>query len=68
MKDSKLIVANIFEKGLFYEEIERNFSHTDIPSAAILNANFVDDRTLYIEYLEGDKMNVKKETITFTDK
>lgn len=52
-EDRKVIVQDIFDKNLFYEEFQMDFSKNDTP---VLDARFSSDGTsLQLTYLSGEK-------------
>jgi hypothetical protein len=63
VEGNKLIVSDIFDKDLYYKEVERNFSQTVPPSSAILTAKFVNSDKLQIDYYEGEDFTEKSEII-----
>ncbi|MCT4597055.1 MAG: hypothetical protein N4A50_04155 [Vallitalea sp.] len=52
-KDNKLIISDIFNQKLFYKEIILDFAPTSVPSCSIIEARFIDDNKIEIEYLKG---------------
>lgn len=64
-QDSKLvlIVRDIFNKDIYYNEFERNFSPNAVPSSALTDAEFINDDTLNITYLKGEDSEEVTETI-----
>jgi hypothetical protein len=52
MKDNRtLAVSNLFDAGLFYQEIERDFCPCLLPSRCIISANIDDENQLFLRYL-----------------
>lgn len=62
-QESCLIVRDIFDKDLYYQEIYRDFSPSAVPSAVLQSAVFVEDNILEVIYLEGEDCTEKKERI-----
>ena len=58
-----LIVRDIFDKDLYYQEIYKDFSPSAVPSAVLQSAVFVEDNILEVIYLEGKDYTEKKERI-----
>lgn len=63
VQNKKLIVSDIFDKTLYFKEVERNFSETIPPSSAIISAQFINSNELQLEYYEGKDFTEKTEII-----
>lgn len=63
VQSKKLIVSDIFDKALYFKEIERSFSETVPPSSAIVSAKFINSNELQIDYYEGKNFTEKSEII-----
>lgn len=63
VQSKKLIISDIFDKALYFKEIERNFSETVPPSSAIISAKFVNSNELQIDYYVGKDFTEKSEII-----
>ncbi|MEL4106284.1 hypothetical protein AAFA46_05510 [Oscillospiraceae bacterium WX1] len=63
MKNKQLIISNIYDASILYQEVKRNFSNTAVPSSAILSLNFVDSNKLEIDYLKGENFTETTEII-----
>lgn len=63
VQNKKLIVSDIFDKALYFKEVERNFSETVPPSSAIISAKFINSNELQIDYYEGSDFTEKSEVI-----
>lgn len=59
-----LIIRNIFDKEKLYKEVDLDFSPLAVPSDAIKSVKSVDDDTLEIVYLKGER---EIETTTVID-
>ena len=64
LEDGKLIIRDIFDPSVFYEEILRNFAAAT-QDAALFRLEFLDDHTLLLEYPEGGEYTERQETIYF---
>lgn len=58
-----LIIQNIFNKNILYEEIVRDFSPTAVVSMAVESVKFVDQNTIELTYLRGTDFISTTETI-----
>lgn len=58
-----LVVQDIFDEDLYYQEFYRDFSPSAVPSSVLQSANFVEDNLLEVVYLEGEDYVEKKERI-----
>jgi hypothetical protein len=58
-----LQVRDIFDKSVYCEEFERDFSPVANVGTILKTAKLLDDNTLYVEYLSGDDYTVMSETI-----
>ncbi len=58
-----LIVRDVFDKDLYYQEFYRDFSPSAVPSIPLKSATFVKDDVLEITYLKGTDYIETKETI-----
>lgn len=67
VKEGKLIISDLFDEASFYQEIKRDFSPTAEPSDAIVEVEFMKDKELYIEYLEGKNFTRKREFVQIKD-
>ncbi len=56
----RLIISDIFDKEVFYQEIIKDFSPTAITSNDLQKTKFIGKDKLYIEYLQGKNYTVKK--------
>jgi hypothetical protein len=63
VQNKKLIVSDIFDKAIYFKEVERNFSETVPPSSAIVSAKFINSNELQIDYYEGKDFTEKSEII-----
>lgn len=66
MDDDTLILTDIFEKGLIYKEISRNFTETANPIASIISIEPVDDSNINLKYYSGDNYSEKTELINIS--
>lgn len=48
-----MILTDIFEEGILYQEIYRDFSETADPMSAILDIKLEDETHVRLEYCEG---------------
>lgn len=61
LENRKVIVQNIFDKGLFYKEFQLDFSNVDTP---VIEAKFSKDGTsLQLTYLSGEDQTQISETL-----
>lgn len=61
LENRKVIVQNIFDKGLFYKEFQLDFSNVDTP---VIEAKFSKDGTsLQLTYLSGEDQTKISETL-----
>lgn len=61
LENRKVIVQNIFDKGLFYKEFQLDFSNVDAP---VIEAKFSKDGTsLQLTYLSGEDQTQISETL-----
>ena len=63
VQSKKLIVSDIFDKALYFKEVERNFSETVPPSSAIVSVKFINSDELQIDYYEGKDFTERSEII-----
>lgn len=66
-QNKKLIISDIFDKDLYFKEVERDFSETVPSSSAIINAKFINSSELQIEYYEGKDFTEKSEIIDLSN-
>ncbi|MBP2656327.1 MAG: hypothetical protein H6Q73_3896 [Firmicutes bacterium] len=59
----KVIISDIFDKSVYYKEIIRNFSPTVVPASAIQLADWSDNDSVVLKYLEGEDYGVKVEKV-----
>lgn len=62
-EEGKIVISDPFDKGVYFEEITRDFSPTAVPSSAIQEVKFLESGNLHIEYLKGKEYIVQKEEI-----
>jgi hypothetical protein len=55
----KLIVRDIFDKLVYYNEFELDFSPIANPSDVLLDVKFLNENTLQVSYLSGDEYDEK---------
>ncbi len=58
-----LIVKDIFDEGLFYQEIKRDFSECADPIGAIITVELLDNGYIALVYYEGESFTEKSEII-----
>ena len=63
VEPEKLFIEDIFDKNIFYCEVERNFTRTANPGSAIIDIRTMDDGKIYLEYYKGDDYTVVSEVI-----
>ena len=61
--DEPLILTDIFEEGILYQEICRDFSETADLMSAIYNVELADEDHIMLEYCEGEEYTVVKEVV-----
>lgn len=66
MEDGMLFVCDIFDKDIFCEKIERDFTKTADPVSAVIDIMLGEDGLLVLKYYQGDAYNVVTETITLS--
>lgn len=66
MKDGVLFACDIFNKHIFCEKIERNFTKTADPVSAVIDITLEEEGRLALKYYQGDAYNVVTETITLS--
>lgn len=67
MEDGKLIITDLFDEGLYYKEIIRDFSKTGNPGSAVIQIGLTGDGSFVIEYLKGEDYKEVRETIPMYD-
>jgi len=64
LENRKVVVQNIFDKSLFYEEFKLDFSNVDTP---VIEAEFSKDgASLLLTYLSGEKQTQTSEILDLT--
>lgn len=64
LENRKVVVQNIFDKSLFYEEFKLDFSNVDTP---VIEAKFSKDgASLLLTYLSGEKQTQTSEILDLT--
>lgn len=58
-----LILKDIFDEGLFYQEIKRDFSECADPIGAIITVELLDNGYIALVYYEGEDFTEKSEII-----
>ena len=64
MEDGRLILQDIFHKGLLYMTISRDFTQTADPMSAIIAIEMQDEGTIALSYYKGDNYEETSEVIT----
>lgn len=63
-----LILTDLFEQGIIYKEIKRDFSETANPISAIISIEAIDDKNIELTYYSGPDYVEKTEVMNYTDK
>ncbi len=61
--DAPLILTDIFEEGILYQEIYRDFSVTADPMSSIYNIELTDEEHVMLEYSVGEDYTVVSEVV-----
>lgn len=61
--DDPLILTDIFEEGILYQEIYRDFSVTADPMSSIRNVELADEEHVMLEYCVGEDYTVVSEVV-----
>ena len=59
----KLVVRDIFDETVFYQEYIRDFSPVAAPNSDLISARFINEQQLEIVYLSGEQYTKTTETI-----
>ena len=62
-ENRELILTDMFNEGLFYEKIVRNFTETADPISAVINIEMPDDESILLEYYKGADYGEEAEII-----
>ncbi len=61
--DDPLILTDIFEEGILYQEIDRDFSITADPMSVIHGIEMVDEKHIMLKYCAGEDYTVVNEVV-----
>lgn len=61
--ETHLVIRDIFNKEILYEEIVRDFSDTAVASTVLKNVTFLNDKSIKIEYEVGEDRRLVNEII-----
>ena len=62
-----LILTDMFEQGIIYKKIHRDFTATADPISAIISIEVIDDKNIELNYYSGPNYIEKIELINYTD-
>lgn len=63
MEEGALIITDLFQEGLLYKKIVRNFTKTANPSSAIIDIEIQDEENFMINYYKGEDYKEEMEVI-----
>lgn len=58
-----LILVDLFQEGILYQEITRNFSIMTDPMSAVISVEMINGSSIRLEYYKGDEMEIVSEII-----
>ena len=62
-ENATLILTDLFQEGILYQEITRDFSIMADSTSAVISVEMIDDSSIRLEYYNGDEMGIVSEII-----
>lgn len=64
----QLVIRDIFDTSMYFRAYDRNFSKTGVLADALIAAEFLDENTLQVYYLSGEKFEEVQELLMLNAK
>lgn len=62
-----LILTDLFDEGILYKRIVRDFSKSAVASDAIISIELLDEKSIRLNYLKGEQYSEESEVILLTN-